>query len=83
MGFRLRKRKSNISKKFLLESICICANTVRKPLSQARRGMSFAARGAGTSLMSINQGKRRKETKEMIENRNVNIITDADDENWS
>ena len=28
--------------------------------------------------MSINQGKRRKETKEMPENRNVNIITDAD-----
>ena len=28
--------------------------------------------------MSTNQGKRRKGTKEMIENRNVNIITDAD-----
>ena len=40
--------------------------------------MNFAARGARTSLMSINQEKRRKETKEMIENRNVNIITDAD-----
>ncbi len=39
--------------------------------------MSFAVRGARTRLMSINQGKRRKETKEMIENRNVNIITDA------
>ncbi len=31
-----------------------------------------------TRLMSTNQGKRRRETKEMIENRNVNIITDAD-----
>ena len=31
-----------------------------------------------TNTMSINQGKRRKGTKEMIENRNVNIITDAD-----
>ncbi len=39
--------------------------------------MNFAARSARTSLMSTNQGKRRKETKEMIENRNVNIITDA------
>ena len=39
--------------------------------------MSFAVRGARTRLMSINQGKRRKETKELIENRNVNIITDA------
>lgn len=28
--------------------------------------------------MSTNQGKRRKETKERIENKNVNIITDAD-----
>ncbi len=40
--------------------------------------MNFAVRSARTSLMSTNQGKRRKETKEMIENRNVNIITDAD-----
>ena len=40
--------------------------------------MNFAARSARTGLMSTNQGKRRKETKEMIENRNVNIITDAD-----
>jgi len=45
---------------------------------QAGRGMSFAAKSARTSLMYINQGNRRKETKEMIENRNVNIITDAD-----
>ena len=28
--------------------------------------------------MSTNQGKKRKGTKEMIENRNVNIITDTD-----
>ena len=40
--------------------------------------MNFAPRSARTSLMSTNQGKRRKETKEMIKNRNVNIITDAD-----
>ncbi len=39
--------------------------------------MSFATRGVRTSLTSINQGIRRKGTKEMIENRNVNIITDA------
>ena len=55
----------------------------KKPLSQAGRGMNFAARGARTSLMSTNQGKRRKGTKEMIENRNVNIITDADGKSWS
>ena len=42
--------------------ICVCANTVKKPLSQAEREMSFAARSARTSLMSTNQGKRRKET---------------------
>ncbi len=58
--------------------ICVCASTVKKPLSQAGRGMNFAVRGARTSLMSTNQEKRRKGTKEMIENRNVNIITDAD-----
>lgn len=40
--------------------------------------MNFAARNVRTSITSINQGKRRKGTKEMIENRNVNIITDAD-----
>ena len=40
--------------------------------------MSFAARGAKTSLMYTNQEKRKRGTKEMIENRNVNIITDAD-----
>jgi len=40
--------------------------------------MYFAARGARISLMSTNQGKRKEGTKEMIENRNVNIITDAD-----
>ena len=43
--------------------------------------MNFAARSVRTSLMSINQGKRRKETKEikeMVENRNANIITAAD-----
>jgi len=40
--------------------------------------MNFAARGAKISLMSTNQEKRKRRTKEMIENRNVNIITDAD-----
>ena len=40
--------------------------------------MSFAARSVRTSLMSTNRGRRKKETKEMIDNRNINIITDAD-----
>ena len=43
--------------------ICVCANTVKKPLSQAGRGMSFAARSAKTSLMSTNQEKRKRGTK--------------------
>ncbi len=38
----------------------------------------FAARDAKISLMSTNQEKRIRGTKEMIENRNVNIITDVD-----
>ena len=40
--------------------------------------MSFAARGVRISLMSTNQEKRKRGTGKMIENRNVNIITDAD-----
>jgi len=36
-------------------------------------GMNFAARNARTNIMSQIRG-----TKEMIENRNINIITDAD-----
>ena len=40
--------------------------------------MNFAARSIRTSLMSTNQEKRKRGTREMIENRNVNIITDAD-----
>ncbi len=40
--------------------------------------MNFAARSVRTSLMSTNQEKRKRGTKAMIENRNVNIITDAD-----
>lgn len=41
--------------------------------------MNFAARSVRTSLMFTNQRKRKRGTKAMIENRNVNIITDADD----
>ncbi len=52
----------------------LCVNTVKKPLLQAGRGINFAARNVKISLMSINQGKRKGETKERIENRNVNII---------
>lgn len=59
--------------------ICICANIVKKPLSQEGREMNFAARSVRTSLMFTNQRKRKRGTKAMIENRNVNIITDADD----
>ena len=40
--------------------------------------MNFAAHNAKINLMFTNQGEIRKETKKMIENRNVNIITDAD-----
>ena len=40
--------------------------------------MNFAARGARTNITSTNQEKRKRGTKRMIENRNVNIITDAD-----
>lgn len=40
--------------------------------------MNFAARSVRTSLMFTNQRKRKRGTKAMIENRNVNIITDAD-----
>ena len=43
--------------------------------------MNFAAHNAKINLMFTNQGEGRKETKEMIENRNVNIITDADGKN--
>ncbi len=50
----------------------------KKPLLQAGRGMHFASGNVRTSLISTNQEKRKKGTKEMIENRNVNIITDAD-----
>ena len=39
---------------------------------------NFAARSVRTSLMSTNQEKRKRGTKEMIENRNINIITDTD-----
>ncbi len=44
--------------------ICACANIVRKPLSQAGRGMNFAAGSARTSLMYINQGKRKGKTNQ-------------------
>ncbi len=40
--------------------------------------MRFAARKARTSLTSTNQKNKKRRTKEMIENRNVNIISDAD-----
>ncbi len=40
--------------------ICVCANTVKKPLSQAGRKMNFAARSTRTSLMSTNQEKRKR-----------------------
>ena len=45
---------------------------------QAGKGMNFAARDARTNITSTNQEKRKRGTKRMIENRNVNIITDAD-----
>ena len=40
--------------------------------------MSFAVRNVKTNIMYTNQEKRKRGTKTMIENRNVNIITDAD-----
>ena len=40
--------------------------------------MNFAAIGARTHITSTNQEKRKRGTIKMIENRNVNIITDAD-----
>ena len=49
----------------------------KKPLSQAGKEMNFAARNVKISLMSTNQEKRKMGTIKMIENRNVNIITDA------
>ncbi len=58
--------------------ICVCTNIVKKPLLQTGKEMNFAAGSVRIGLMSTNQGKRKKETKEMIENRNVNIITDTD-----
>lgn len=45
--------------------ICVYASTATKPLSQAGKGMNFAARGARTSLMSTNRGKRKRGTKQM------------------
>ncbi len=39
-----------------------CVNTVKKPLSQAGKGMNFAARGARIRLMSTNQEKRKRGT---------------------
>ena len=44
--------------------MCVCASTVKKPLSQAERGMSFAATSARTSLMFTNQGKRKGKTNQ-------------------
>ena len=44
--------------------MCVCASTVKKPLSQAERGMSFAAKSARTSLMFTNQGKRKGKTNQ-------------------
>lgn len=58
--------------------ICGYANTAKKPLSQAEREMNFAVRNVKTNIMYTNQEKRKRGTKVMIENRNVNIITDAD-----
>ena len=43
--------------------IYVCASTVKKPLLQAGKGMSFAARSARTRLMYINQGKRKGKGK--------------------
>jgi hypothetical protein len=40
--------------------------------------MIFAVHSARTNIMYINQEKRKGRTAKMIENRNVNIITDAD-----
>ncbi|MBD5487535.1 MAG: hypothetical protein HDR13_01920, partial [Lachnospiraceae bacterium] len=43
---------------------------VKKPLSQAAKGMNFAARNVKTSLMSTNQEKRKMGTKEAIKTKN-------------
>jgi len=59
-------------------AICGCASTVKKLLLQAEKEMSFAVRNVKTNIMYTNQEKRKRGTKTMIENRNVNIITDAD-----
>ena len=50
----------------------------KKLLLQAEKEMSFAVRNVKTNIMYTNQEKRKRGTKTMIENRNVNIITDAD-----
>jgi hypothetical protein len=48
------------------------------PSLQAGKEMIFAVHSARTSIMYTNQEKRKGRTAKMIENRNVNIITDAD-----
>jgi hypothetical protein len=48
------------------------------PSLQVGKEMIFAVHSARTSIMYINQEKRKGRTAKMIENRNVNIITDAD-----
>lgn len=46
--------------------ICVCASTVEKPLPQAGKGMNFAARNVKISLMSTNQGKRKRGTNKFF-----------------
>ena len=53
--------------------VCGCANTVKKPLLQVRKEMNFATKDARTSITYTNQEKEKKETEEIIENRNINI----------
>ena len=46
--------------------ICVCANTVKKPLSQAGKEMNFVARNVKTSLMSTNQEERKRGTNKVL-----------------
>ena len=54
--------EDRIACEFYPEFGTIAASIVKKPLLQAGRGMSFAARSVRTSLMFTNQGKRKKGT---------------------
>ncbi len=60
--------------------ICVCASTV-KSLCRKPEGNEFCSQKCKNQFNVYKSRKEREQ--EMIENRNVNIITDADGKSWS